>query len=347
MSDSGDLSAANGSNVDASYFTDSADLTKLLVDKRATDKLQASSYSDANATLKDFAAESDPGAWSSSLDRGAVAQRLMDMVTVSDSNFTDPAPSTGPRSLQQGSLNLCGPTAFFQMAVQRDPAAIAEFAATLYDKGSATLGNMSVSPNQDLLQADFAAMLQKAQDAGKASFTAAEWMLFGALRNSTDVFWQGSWQGDPDQMLSAMTRPEELAGWMRDSGVWSSVEDHGKWATNPGIVNATDLKMYDGTDIALLIHINLIAKAKLWNPDTGNPDEPPRLNPARPDDTFLLSSFPDHWVVLLNEPMSDVKQENVLLAIWTWGQRFYLCVPNDVFVSNYYGAVIGQLKASN
>ena len=219
MSDSGDLSAARGNNLDASWFTDSADLTKLLVDKRATDKLQASSYSDANATLKDFAAESDRGAWSSSLNRGAVAQCLMDMVTVSDSNFTDPAPSTGPRSLQQGSLNLCGPTAFFQMAVQRDPAAIATFAATLYDKGSATLGNMSVSPNQDLLQADFAAMLQKAQDAGKASFTAAEWMLFGALRNSTDVFWQGSWQGDPDQMLSAMTRPEELAGWMRDSGV--------------------------------------------------------------------------------------------------------------------------------
>ena len=347
MSDSDSPSAADGNNLDASYFTDSADLTKLLVDKRATDKLQASSYSDANATLKDFAAESDQGAWSSSLDRAAVDQRLADIMTAPDSNFDDPAPSTGPRSLQQGSLNLCGPTAFFQMAVQRDPAAIATFAVTLYDKGSATLSNLSVSPTQALLQADFAAMLQKAQGAGKASFTAAEWMLFGALRNSTDVFWQGSWQGDPDQMLSAMTRPEELAGWMRDSGVWSSVEDHGKWATNPGIVNATDLKMSDGTDIALLIHINLIAKSQLWNPDTGNPDDPPRRNPAKPDDTFLLSSFPNHWIVLLSEPMSDVKQENVLLAIWTWGQRFYLCVPNDVFVSNYYGAVIGHFQASS
>jgi hypothetical protein len=219
------------------------------------------------------------------------------------------------------------------------------FATQLFDTGSATLGNLKVSPSQDLVGADFSAMLQKA---GANTFTAAEWMLFGTLRNSTDVFWQGSWRGDPDQMLAAMTRPEELAGWMRDSGIWSSVDDHGKWASNPGIVNASNLKMDAGTDIPLLIHANLIAKSTLWNPNTGNPDlsSTPIANPAAPDNTFLLNSFPNHWIVLLNEIIPDVKQENVLLAVWTSGKRLFLQVPNQVFLDNYYGSITGQFADS-
>jgi hypothetical protein len=162
------------------------------------------------------------------------------------------------------------------------------------------------------------------------------------------VVWQGSWQGDPTQMVAAMTRPEELAGWMRDSGIWSGVDDHGKWASNPGILNAANLTMPIGTDIPLLIHANLIAKATLWNPNTGNPDDPnsPTANPAKPNDTFLLSSFPNHWVVLLAEIIPDATQQNVLISLWTWGQRLYLSVPNQVFLDNYYGAIVGQSAAA-
>jgi hypothetical protein len=181
MSESDDATT-DGTNLDAAYFTDGADLTKTLADKRATDKLQASSCSDAAAILNNFGGESSTGAWSSSLDRGAVAQRLIDIVTVSDPNLTDPAPSAGPRSLQQGSLSLCGSAAFFQMALQRDPSSVATLASTLYDNGAATLDSLPVSPKQDLLQANLTDMLQK----GNGSFTAAEWMLFGALRNSTE-----------------------------------------------------------------------------------------------------------------------------------------------------------------
>ena len=348
MGNETDPESPDGKYLDASYFTDGDALTKLLVDKRSTDQKQRSSYPDAQSALTDFATKTDNGAWSSSLLRGDVAQRLTQIVTVPDPSLGDPMPVSGPRSLQQGSLNLCGPTALFQMGYGRDPVAVTEFATQLFDNGSATLGSLNIAPGADLLGSDFAAMLQKANDEGRAGFTAAEWMLFGAVRNSTDVFWQGSWQGDPDQMLAAMTRPEELAGWMRASGIWSSVEDHGKWASNPGIMEASNLTMSDGTDIALLIHANLIAKSTLWNPNTGAPDDSanPVANPAKPNDAFLLSSFPNHWVVLLSEVTPDVKGENVYLAIWTWGMRLFLCAPKQVFLDNYYGAVIGQAALS-
>jgi hypothetical protein len=227
-------------------------------------------------------------------------------------------------------MNLCGPAAFFQTALGRDPAAVVQFAADLFDGGSATLGSLAVSPGQDLLGADYAAMSQKGDTSSQA-----EWMLLGALRNSTDVFWQGSWRGDPTQELAALTRPEELADWMSKSGIWSSVEDHGKWASNPGIPNALDLKPYEGTDIALLIHLNLIAKSTV---------EAVGARPSvMPDDNILLSQFPNHWVVLLNEVTLDVAQENLTLTIWTWGGVLKLRAPRQVFLDNYFGAVIARL----
>jgi hypothetical protein len=212
MSDPNDAATASGSSLDSSYFTDGDQLTAVLVDKRATDTRQRSSFTDAQAVVSTFAAKTDPGAWSPTLARADVANRLTQLVTVPDPALKDPEPSSGPRSLKQGALNLCGPAAFFQMALGRDPVAVMQFATQLFDAGSATLGNLKVAPGQDLLQADFGAMLQKAGTSPSSAFQSADWMLFGALRNSTDVFWQGSWQGDPDQMVAALTRPEELAG---------------------------------------------------------------------------------------------------------------------------------------
>lgn len=331
---------ASSTTIDASYFSDSEQLSKTLTDSRSLDTLQRSSFPDAQAVVTAFAAETSAGAWSTTLSRADVATRLTAMVsptnTTQNPYYGNFIYADGPRTLQQAGMNLCGPAAFFQTAIGRDPVAVMKFATQLFDTGSATIGSLTVTPGQDLLQADFNAMLQKTNN----KFTAAEWMLFGALRNSTDVFWQGSWQGDPTQMVAALTRPEELAGWMRSSGLWSSVDDHGKWAANPGILSAANLTMPAGTDIPLLINANLMAKATLWNPTAGAADaNPPVANPPI-DNTFLLSSFPNHWVVLLAEIIPDATQQNVLLSIWSWGKRYYLSVPNQVFVDNYYGAII-------
>ncbi|MEO8627229.1 MAG: hypothetical protein ABI612_03895 [Betaproteobacteria bacterium] len=309
-------------------FDDTEQLGQDLVDKRAADTERKSTFDDAKAIVDNFAASTESAAWAT-LDRATVAQRLSELVTLTDDQQYA-SPSSGPRSLKQGGMNLCGPAAFFQSALGRDPVAVMQFATDLFNVGSASIGALTISPGRDLLDADFTAMSAKGNTSSQA-----EWMLLGALRNSTDVFWQGSWEGDPDQRLAAMTRPEELADWMKRSEIWSSVEDHGKWATNPGIPNALNLTLAPGTDIAWLINTNLIAKSKLVDSKASTA--------VKPDDSFLLSSFPDHWVVLLNEPLLNAVDNNVMYSIWSWGQRYWLSAPQPDFVDNYYGAVIAKL----
>jgi hypothetical protein len=293
-------------------FDDADQLDNLLNDAKASDTLTVSSASDARDFIGTFASKSDASPWTS-LDRAKVADRLNAIVA-------------DPRQVQQGALNLCGPAALFSQWAKRDPVAFANFATQLYDSGAAQIGSLSVSPGRDLLQADYNAMVPRM---GAAVSPAADWMILGALRNSTDVFWQGSWQGDPGQKLAALTRPEELAQWLKAAGIYASVDNQGNWATCAGIPHALGLKLLPGTDIALLIHANLMAKS---------------IN--QPYDTdWLMSQFPNHFVVLLGDIVQDVQTSNIGLTVWSWGDVKPLVVSQDDFVKNYYGAVIARLPS--
>jgi hypothetical protein len=263
-----------------------------------------------------FAARATASAWSS-LDRAIVASRLKELIA-------------NPRAVYQGGLNLCGPAAFYQMALGRDPVAVATFVTDLFEQGTATMGSLTVTPSPDMLNADYS----KLNADGRAS-SQCEWMMLGALRNATNAFWQGSWQGDPNQELAAMTRPEEVADWMTKSGIWSTVQDGGKWASNPGIPNAANLDVSEGNDVSLLIHLNLIAKSTVESIDP-KPD-------VHVSNNMLMTQFPNHWVVLLNQVTPDVSQTHVTLTIWTWGGVLKLTAENQVFVDNYFGAVTARI----
>jgi hypothetical protein len=305
-----DKSPANGS------FDDDKDLDQFVRDTRSADKKIISSPDDANIVVDRFASNTDAAAWSS-LDRADVAARLKELIA-------------DPRRVYQDGLNLCGPAAFYQLALGRDPVTVARFVADLFDQGRATMGLLTVTPDNDLLAADYAKL-----NANGNAASQCEWMMLGALRNSTNVFWQGSWQGDPNQTLAAMTRPEEISDWMTKSGIWSDVKDGGKWASNPGIPNAANLDVSEGHDVALLIHINLIAKSEhtLGDPIPG----------LRIENDVLMTQFPNHWVVLLSEVTPDVTQTHVSLTIWTWGGIIRLTAENQVFLDNYFGAISARV----
>jgi hypothetical protein len=305
-----DKSPANGS------FDDGADLDRFVRDTRGTDKTMISSPDDANVVVDGFASKTDAGAWSS-LNRADVAARLKELIT-------------DPRLVYQDGLNLCCPAAFYLLALGRDPVTVARFVTDLFDQGRATMGLLTVAPGNDLLTADYAKL-----NANGNAASQCEWMMLGALRNSTNVFWQGSWQGDPNQTLAAMTRPEEIADWMTKSGIWSDVKDGGKWASNPGIPNAASLDVSEGHDVALLIHMNLIAKSEHTLGDSI-----PRI---KIDNDVLMAQFPNHWVVLLSEVTPDSAQTHVSLTIWTWGGIIRLTVENQVFLDNYFGAISARV----
>ena len=293
-------------------FDDADQLDAQLSDAKASDTIAVSSPSDARDIIGNFGAETAASPWTS-LTRATIAQRLGEIVA-------------DPRQVQQGALNLCGPAAFYSQWAKRDPVAFANFATQLYDNGSAKIGSLQLSPGQDLLQANYADMVPRM---GSAVSPAADWMILGALRNSTDVFWQGSWEGDPKQELAALTRPEELASWFSAAGIYAKVDNQANWATAAGIPHALSLALRPGTDISLLIHANLMATS---------------LN--KPYDTsWLKSQFPNHFVVLLGDIVQDVQTKNIRLSVWSWGDVKPLVVSQDDFVANYYGAVIARMPS--
>jgi hypothetical protein len=332
-------------------FDDNLDLTDL----RAQDTLQLSTPSDAVAIVETFRSSTAASPWTS-LDRGQVADRLETILR-------------DPRQMNQGSLNLCGPAAFFNIVTGRHPVAVAQCATSLFDTGSGDLGGLHLAPTSDLVGANYAGMAVKMQAAGNGAASAvaaqADWMLLGALRNTTNVFWQPSFAGDPAQMLAAMTRPEELASWLTSTGIFASVVDGGKWASNPGIPNAMNLPTAQGSDNALLINTNLLAVAQVATTTTIAAGQAPTLVPANidsQDNAFINAMFPNHWVTLLSEVVSTPYTDPnggkyVILSVWTWGQSHSapdasgaalpsLWVAQADFLSNYYGAVTTKIADS-
>lgn len=302
-------------STDSGWFTDTQDLGAFMTDMRAADTRTVSSLDDARSLLTEFAARSDVSPWTS-LDRSDVADRLQELVV-------------SPRSVQQGALNLCGPATFMCMWTARDPVGFATYATQLFETGVGQIGSLEVRPGNDLLTQDFAAMLGRM---GGNPTRAADWMVLGALRNQADAFWQGSWTGDPTQQLAGLTRPEELTSWLQATGIYAQVHDQGNWVSPAGLPQAEGLMFTEGTDVALLIHLNLINTA----------EHKPK------DSDFLLSQFPDHYVMLLNEVVADVSSDVVHLSVWTWGEnKLDLAVPRQAFIDNYYGSVTAVLAPSS
>ena len=305
---------------DASYFEDTDQLGALMTDTRAQDVRTVSNTSDARDIIEAFRGNDVGTPWTG-LDRGDVADRLVEIV---DDN----------RVIQQGGLNLCGPASLLCMWAGRDPLGFANFATALFDTGRSDLGSLQIAPSDDLLAQDFASIADAAHTRG------ADWMLLSAIRNTTNVFWQGSWVGNPEQELAGLTRPEELASWLEATGIYARVSNQGNWATPAGIPHATGIEMHEGRDVSLLIHANLLRAAQHRDLD----------------DSFLLNQFPNHYVVALNGITVAVmdgevdgrryQKGDVLLSVWTWGRdenNLNLAVPAQDFIANYYGAVIADL----
>jgi hypothetical protein len=305
---------------DASYFEDADELGSLMTDTRAQDARTISEISAAQEIIEAFRSN-DVGTRWTGLDRNDVADRLLEIVQDS-------------RVIQQGGLNLCGPASLVCMWAGRDPLGFASFATALFDSGSSDLGSLRIAPSDELLSQDFSTI------ADAAATRAADWMVLSAIRNTTNAFWQGSWVGDPGQELAGLTRPEELAAWLEATGAYARVRNEGNWATPAGIPHATNIEMHEGRDVALLIHGNLLKAAQHRDLD----------------DSFLLSQFPNHYVVALNSATVAVmdgevdgrrfRKGDVLLSIWSWGRddnNLNLAVPAPDFVANYYGAVIADL----
>lgn len=302
-------------------FDDADQLGAFLQDSKAFDKLRSSTIADARAVVTQFRERSESGAWPC-LDRTEVADRLLELIGPEESDQAGNSDAAG-RAIQQGSENLCGPAAFFQFVIKRHPLMFAQYAVDLFDNGQGSLGSLTITPSDDLRNANYADLVP-AMTSGICP--QGDWMVLSALRNSTNSFWTGTFVGDPDQELAAGTRPDEITDWLNQTGLYSSVTNEANWMTSAGIPHATDLPTQEGADVAALINADLIRAARNLPPDSAWP----------------MTEFPNHWVIVLGECSKDVTRDAVFFNIWSWGESHILEVPMDAFVQNYYGAIKAQ-----
>jgi len=305
-------------------FDDADQLGQHLRDAKASDKKRFSAIADARNLVEQFRGRADAGAWPS-LDRNTVADQLQELL--GPANGDDPSlPDVAGRALQQGSMNLCGPAALLHLVIKRDPMMFAAYATQLFDTGKASLGSLQVAPGDDIVKADYASLLPRMT---KFVCPQADWMALGALRNSTNAFFTGSFQGDPDQILAAGTRADELTDWLNQTGLYSSVQNQANWMQTVGIPHAEGLSLAAGVDTICLINANMINAAT----ETSN------------SSSWPMSLFPNHWVLLIGEVIKNAGKDSVFFNIWTWGGTQDLEVPQSAFVDNYYGEIVATLRS--
>jgi hypothetical protein len=256
----------------------------------------------AVAAVADFAARRGSSAWHPSLTREGVAARLGELLA-------------DPDLVDQGDLNVCGPATLFHFWFQRDTLATVEYASSLFATGRGRLGDLTVEPGRDLRAQDYGAVARSAAPP-------ADWMMLSALRDwEYDVL---DFEGTPAEGASGITRPDELARWMRASGAYQRVDDDGAWVRTKGVTHALALAPSPSCDVAILIHARIIEAAA----------------PGRKKS--LLDRFPNHYVRLV-EPIA-ARGRDVTFRYWTWGSApASATVSVASFEASYYGSVTGHV----
>lgn len=315
----------NNPSPDGGWFTDTAALSDSMNDGKVGDTIVVSQIPDAQAIINQFLQSTATNPWTN-LDRQAVGNRLNAIVANS-------------RLIKQGNLNLCGPAAFMICWVKRDPVAFANYATALFNNGSSSIGTMTVTPSSGMLAQDYSAI------ATTTGTEMADWLVLGALKDTNEFFWQGTWNGDPTQNIAGMTLPSQMVDWFNATGIYQSVNNQANLATSAGIPQASSILNANGQDVALLIHLNLLTGV-LQTTDS---------------DGWLLRQFPNHWIVLLSEITQEATASGpgpVDLSFWTWGETHLsmdntttppthlIQVAQDRFIQYYYGSITATMKSA-
>lgn len=240
------------------------------------------------------------------LDRTAVADRLDELVA-------------DPGRIRQGTLNLCGPAAVFKVWLERDPVAVATYAATLFEMGAARVGPVAVRPSQSLLRARYGA--------GKRPVDCpqADWMMMAALRDSTNRIWRYSRPGGLREGMAAMTLPGALSNWLTATGGFTRIRVETSLVLRKGTDHATRLAPQPEREVFLLVASEMFRR--------------PRKRLRRLRD-YVISQIPNHWVIL-SSPVA-VGPRGVSFRFWSWGRDNAVLLDPAVFDRCYYGALVAE-----
>ena len=229
-----------------------------------------------------------------------------------------------PALVDQDSLNLCGPAAFFRVWLERDPLAVARFACELYDTGEAEIGNqLAVAPSSgSLIDNDYDAMNTRY---GPNYTPEADWMLLGALRDAENAVL--SFEGKPDEGVAAGTSPGEMEEWLEATRLYSFISNEGNFFLTKGADHALALTPNTATDVIMLINAHMLTQMN-------------NTDGKKKSDDFIRNAFPNHFIVLTS-PI-QVANNQLQFSYWTWGNNYSGRVDRSIFEANYYGAIIAR-----
>lgn len=217
-----------------------------------------------------------------------------------------------PDGISQSGTSLCGPAALTVNLATRDPVAYVRLVIDLFEKGTATIGRLKVTPGKDLLEYDPMRRVDP-----------VDWIPLASLRDSDNWFFDYQ---SADNDFSAMTLPNNLVGWFQKIGFSQIVNE-----TN--LVATKDEKSIK--DAARLYHddfwVCLFVNAQVLDPD----------------DQEKRSLTASHWIVLTSDV--TIRDGRISMKVFSWGEG-HRSIPFDpgkplsvgYFLRNYYGFVAAR-----
>lgn len=217
-----------------------------------------------------------------------------------------------PSKISQRTTSLCGPASLMYLTATHWPDRYFDFASTLFETGSATLGSLYVAPGADCRNCN-----------PYGSIATADWVALASIRDSENSLWD---YDDVDDEIGGITLPSTLARWLGSVGFRDLCNETNLYFTKgeSNLREAADLHR-KGYEVCLLINANAIQAS----PSQGSPGG--------------IFTTANHWVVLTSEMVFS--GDELSFKIFTWGEgsrnvpKGASKMPIQWWLDGYYGYV--------
>lgn len=249
-----------------------------------------------------------------------------------------------PSLLDQGEASLCGPAAFLFDLVQDSPSEYVRYAIALYEKGTAKLGTLSITPGEGLLKSLIREVPRQKMQDYSPPIDSVDWLTMSSLRDSENWFLD---YDTADRELAGATLPGEVASWFTKAG-YSDVKQDANLTQRQRDTNNMDAasRLYSaGYRVCLFIDAQLLE----GNSGDGAGDISQETEGGKSGGSVESGSpfgTDRHWVVL----RSKIERSGdgfVSTTVYSYGKGDNKVPPRgrilvSDFLANYYGYVAAK-----
>lgn len=230
-----------------------------------------------------------------------------------------------PELIDQGSLNACGPAAFFTLLCRDNPVALTSLAIDIYQKGEASIGSLNIKPNKNIL-VRFPG--DKLWPSNTSINDPVDWMLLTSLRDSENPGIYPDFD-DPNDVVTGITLPAELEHWLMQQYKTVKNEILLTGRNVHHLIGSVNKHFLSGYRCILLINADMIYSTSKWE------------HIKNKNFKALGSSIvPNHYIVYSGD--LDLGDNNIEFNAWSWGCTLPIKISPILFNQQYYGAIFAK-----